>query len=100
MNFNLGKGFYWFNRMWGHLGKVMSVTSFLGVVYLTTATTPIFLYVIPIALIIGLGFGTYDIIKIVPQEATYTFSKSPPFTQMQKRINKILEILEKQEVKK
>ena len=86
---NLGKLSYWIGRTGVQANKIIVPANFFMLVYLTTKENPMWMYLIPAALIGGIIFMLIDRKNIVGNELAHWFDLNPRFKQMQKDIEEI-----------
>lgn len=86
---NLGKISYWIGRTGVQANKLIVPSNFFMLVYLTTKDNPVWIYIIPVAIVGGIIFMLIDRKKIVGEELAHWFDLNPRFTKMEKDIEVI-----------
>ena len=89
MAYNLGKISYWVGRTGVQANKFIVPSNFLMLVYLTTKENPMWLWVLPVAAVVGLLFVWFDHKRVIEGELTYWFDRNPRFRKMQEDLEEI-----------
>ena len=86
---NLGKISYWIARTGVQANKIIVPANFFMLIYLTTKENPMWVYLIPVALVCGFLFMLLDRKKIVGEELAHWFTLNPKFRKLEKDIEEI-----------
>lgn len=83
---DLGKISYWIGRAGVQGNKIIVPSNFLMLIYLTTQAEPIWLLILPFAAIAFILFLYFDHKKVMEEELSYWFRRTPEFREMHENL--------------